>query len=327
MAKTVAKTLKKVSESRLGTAARTFLDCHCSMHAAGLTYFAMLALVPALCCVLVAAKAFGVDRLARDQINMRIDAMIQSVEKGQDDDLAKLAAPTCAPDESERKRIAAEEFASQARLISNSLFERIDSFDIGTFGWIGFVFLLWTLISSLGMVEVSFNEIAEVPKPRPVWKRAYAYLFIMVVLPVLASVAMSVPILKIVKDVLAATLGATWLTKWVSDGLIAVLDSILFRFAVSAVFATAFFAFFFKSMPNCRVSTRSAVKGGAFTAVAFFGWMKFCAIAQVGIAKSSALYGSFAFLPIVLAWIYMSWQIVLFGFCIVKACEEAREAQ
>ena len=321
MKKKIRETARKATESRLGVAARLFLDNHCSMHAAGLTYFAMLALVPALCGPLVAAKAFGVDRLARDQINTRIDAMIVSVEKGQDDDLAKLAAPTCAPDESERKRIAAEEFASQARLISNSLFERIDSFDIGTFGWIGFVFLLWTLISSLGMVEVSFNEIAEVPKPRPIWKRAYAYLFVMVVLPVLASVALSVPILKIVKDVLAATFGATWLTKWVSDGLVMVLDSTLFRLAVSALTATAFFAFFFKAMPNCRVSTRSALRGAVATAVLFGGWLKFCAVAQVGIAKSSALYGSFAFFPIVLAWIYMSWQIVLFGFCIVKAYE------
>ena len=316
--------MKKKIVNWFKTVITDFNSSHCAMHAAGLTYFAMLALVPALCCVLVAAKAFGVDRLARDQINMRIDAMIQSVEKGQDDDLAKLAAPACAPDESERKRIAAEEFASQARLISNSLFERIDSFDIGTFGWIGFIFLLWTLISSLGMVEVSFNEIAAVPKPRPIWKRAYAYLFVMVVLPVLASVAMSVPVLKVAKDVLTATFGATWLTKWFSDGLVAVLDSALFRLAVSVVAATAFFAFFFKAMPNCRVSTKGSLKGGAATAVLFGGWMKFCAVAQVGIAKSSALYGSFAFLPIVLAWIYMSWQIVLFGFCIVRACEEAR---
>ena len=35
--------------------------------------------------------------------------------------------------------------------------------------------------------------------------------------------------------------------------------------------------------------------------------------AQVGVANSSALYGSFAFLPIVLAWLYISWQIILMG--------------
>jgi uncharacterized BrkB/YihY/UPF0761 family membrane protein len=46
--------------------------------------------------------------------------------------------------------------------------------------------------------------------------------------------------------------------------------------------------------------------------------MKVCAVAQVGIAKSSALYGSFAFMPIVLAWLYMSWQIVLLGANMVE---------
>ena len=56
--------------------------------------------------------------------------------------------------------------------------------------------------------------------------------------------------------------------------------------------------------------------------------MKICAVAQVGIAKSSALYGSFAFLPIVLAWLYMSWQIVLLGACITHASMAvAEEAQ
>ena len=59
-----------------------FLDNHCSLHAAGLTYFSMLALVPVLCCIIVLAKAAHVDQYAREQINGRIDAMIAEVEKG-----------------------------------------------------------------------------------------------------------------------------------------------------------------------------------------------------------------------------------------------------
>jgi len=299
---------------------RSFFDNNCAMHAAGLTYFALLAVIPVLCCILVAAKTCRVDHYARQAINAKIDALITNVEKGQDDSLVKLTAQSEA--EREKKRIAAEEFACEARKISNKLFERIENFDVGTLDWIGFGFLLWTVVSSLGMVEVSFNQIWGVAKPRPVWKRAYTYLFIMVALPVLATVAMSLPIMNIVKNVIVATLGATWLTKWVGDGIVWFLEWSIFRLALTLLFASVFFGFFFWMMPNCRVRVRYAWYGGFVTAFLFGAWVKVCAVAQVGIAKSSALYGSFAFLPIVLAWLYMSWQIVLLGAIIVHSFEK-----
>ena len=68
-----------------------FLGNDCPMYAAGLTYFALLAAVPILCCILVAARACHVERYAKAQINERINAMIANVEKGQDDSLAQLA--------------------------------------------------------------------------------------------------------------------------------------------------------------------------------------------------------------------------------------------
>jgi uncharacterized BrkB/YihY/UPF0761 family membrane protein len=46
-----------------------FLENNCSIHAAGLTYFSMLAIVPMLCVVLVSAKYLGVDDLAKRSIN------------------------------------------------------------------------------------------------------------------------------------------------------------------------------------------------------------------------------------------------------------------
>ena len=294
-----------------------FLDNHGSMHAAGLTYFSMLALVPILCILLLAAKTFGAQDYVKAQINGQIDVMISNIEHGQDDDLAAVAASDDA--KREEKRLAAQEFGRQARDLSNQLFERIDQFDVGTLGWIGFGMLLWTVISSIGMVEVSFNEIWGVAKPRPIWKRALLYLFVSVVLPVLAALAMSVPVLNVVKNVIVATAGATSLTKWLSDGLVWFLDSWVLRFAITLGFASVAFAFVFAVIPNCRIRFRHAWWGGLVTAVVFGAWMKACAVAQVGIAKSSALYGSFAFLPIILAWLYMSWQIVLIGANMVHA--------
>jgi len=297
-----------------------FLDNHCPIHAAGLTYYALLALVPILCCILVLAKACGVVHYAREQINAQIDMTIANIENGQDDMLAKL--PIVNALDREKKRQAAEEFAAKARNISNTLFSRIEKFDIKTFGWIGFGFLLWTIISSLGTVEVCFNMIWGVKKRRPLWKRAYLYLFIIVVVPVMAAVAMSLPVLNVAKDVIVATLGATWLTQWVSDGLIWLLESLLFRMSFTLATSSLSFGFFLWVLPNCKVSFRHAWYGGLITAVLFASWMKICAVAQVGIARSSALYGSFAFLPIVLAWFYMSWQIVLLGANMVKAFDE-----
>ena len=299
-----------------------FLLNHCSMHAAGLTYFALLAIVPILCVLLVAAKACGVDEYARKGVNDYLDAMITNVERGQDDELLSVL-PQGDEKEREKKRVAAEFFAKQAREISNTVFERVEKFDISTFGWIGFGLLLWTVISSIGMVEVSFNEIWKVARPRPVWKRAYIYLLMALGMPVFAALAISPHLLNIAKNIILATLGATWLTKWAGDGVIWVLDLSLFRFAVSFVLSGLGFAVFFSVMPNCKVRFRCAMYGGLITAVLFCGWGKVCAVAQVGIAKSSALYGSFAFVPIVLAWMYMSWEIVLLGANMVHAFETA----
>ena len=113
-------------------------------------------------------------------------------------------------------------------------------------------------------------------------------------------------------------MGASWLTKWVSDGIIMILDSWLFRFAVMFAMTSVTFAFFYWLLPNCRVRWRHALYAGMITAALFGSWMKVCAVAQIGISKSSALYGSFAFLPIVLAWFYMSWQIILLGACMAR---------
>jgi len=53
--------------------------------------------------------------------------------------------------------------------------------------------------------------------------------------------------------------------------------------------------------------------GGLVTAILFIIWMAACAWLQVGVARTSKIYGSFAIVPILLAWVHVSWEIVLFG--------------
>ena len=295
----------------------------CSLHAAGLTYFSLMALAPTICLVLVLARACGAGDFARDRFNAYIDTMIVSVEKGPDEMPAFLAKGQ-SPDQAEARRLAARSFAVQAREAANGVFDRIAGYDIRAFGAIGVIMLLWTAISTLGMVEHSFNEVWEIPRARPIWKRAYLYALMAVTLPVMAALSASMPLLRLLRNFIAAAFSAIGISGLLPRLLLAVLEAPLIGWAFSLFIATLGFAFFLSFMPNRPVDRISALRGGLVTAFLFGSWIRLCAVAQIGISRSSAMYGSFAVLPIVLTWIYISWQIVLLGGSMTYAFAKLR---
>ena len=129
--------MKKAKALLLGSI-KNFLDARCSLHAAGLTYFALLSFVPVLCLSLLLAKTCGVGDVARTQINQRLDAYITQIETAHDDPdvVARMS-----PEKLKEKKEAAKALASQAREISNQLFDRAAQFDASTLGWIGLAML------------------------------------------------------------------------------------------------------------------------------------------------------------------------------------------
>jgi uncharacterized BrkB/YihY/UPF0761 family membrane protein len=186
--------------------AGAFRRNNCTMQAAGLTYFSMLAVVPLMCILLFAAKTCHVHDYAERHINERIDALIANMEQGTEDPLAKVVSADA--EAAERRRRTAGEFSQEARKVTAELFDRIEKFNVGTLGWVGFGFLLWTVISSMGMVEVSFNGIWGVEKPRKIWQRAWLYLLLALLLPPVAAAAMSLTVLAAVKSAIASVSGA-----------------------------------------------------------------------------------------------------------------------
>jgi YihY family inner membrane protein len=295
-----------------------FTAARSSLHAAGLTYFTMMSLIPVLCLLLLLARTLGMGEIARNEINRQIDVLITNVEKGQDKDIGVIPL---SEEVKKAKKEQAQIFAAEARKISNELFDRINNFNVGTLGWMGLAMLLWTAVSTLGTVETAFNEIWMIKKARPVWKRFLLYGFISTILPLIIALSVSMPVLQVVKNILSTVFGVTSITKYAGEALINLLDSTVFSIAVSSFFAIMAFTLFLYIMPNRKVSFLSALCSGMATAALFGCWIKICAVAQVGIANSNALYGSFAFLPIVLAWAYMSWQIVLIGGSMTYAFE------
>ncbi len=294
-----------------------------SLHAAGLTLFSILSAIPVLLLMLLLTKPCGMYDYARAKLVAYTDQGISSFfeqKTAATDTAAKDAKPVAegeAGQVGEDKKANGAEFGAQARQLRDQMLEQVDKkiagFSFGTMAIVGFLMLAWTVISMFGQVEASFNEIWNVEHDRGIVKKAVLYFLAVTVLPLLTVLAMSMPVLRLVKKALDATLGATSYTRWAGDALVSVLDSRLLGIVVTLLFASLAFAFVFKMMPNRRVSTRAAVEGGFITAVMMFALVKVCTLIQFGIADSSAAYGSFALLPILIIWINMSWKIVLLG--------------
>ena len=305
----------------------------CNLHAASLTFFSLMALIPILAMTLALARAFGGDDLAKRKINEALDGWMSEMEAGasaSEGEKKELPPPAEKPSEGVASESASaanavatgtgasapvkshaevtREFSAQMRSIVNDLLKQLDQISFGTLGGIGAAMLLWTVIGTLGKVEETFNEVWHVAKPRPIQRKMCDYLFTILILPFLMLAASTVPVAAKVTEITSKTLGHA-----ASGFAASLLQSGLFKLATTIFFSSLFFAFLLGFMPNTKVKVKPAMVGGFVTAILFAFWFKLCTMLQIGIGKYSALYGGFAMLPILLAWLYTSWEIIIIG--------------
>ena len=275
----------------------------CSLHAASLTFFSLMALIPVLALTLALARTFGGAELARKQIDAHLNGWMAQMEQA-----VEQRAATAGVAEGEVPKEVTQAFSAQVREIADKLFAQIDQIGFGTLGGVGAVMLIWTVIGVLGKVEASFNQVWGVERARPLVRKFADYLSAIIILPFLITAVSTVPVAAKLTQVMDKTVGGP-----VAEAFKTLLTSGLFKTSVTVAAGTLAFAFLLGFMPNTRVRTLPALAGGLVTIILFGGWLKLCAMLQIGIAKYSALYGGFAVLPILLMWVYTSWQIVLLG--------------
>ncbi|HEX5066311.1 MAG TPA: YhjD/YihY/BrkB family envelope integrity protein, partial [Myxococcota bacterium] len=73
------------------------------------------------------------------------------------------------------------------------------------------------------------------------------------------------------------------------------------------------FGMLYAFLPNTRVRWLSAAIGGTVAGVLTVGAQHLYLDLSVGVARANLFFGSFAALPLLFAWIYVLWAIVLFG--------------
>jgi membrane protein len=262
-------------------ASRGFVRDNCQKTASVLTYYSLLNVVPVVAVAFAMAKGFGLEKLIEKQI-------LEMAEK------ANWQA----------------DITTQIISFSHNLLNQAKG---GLIAGVGIVLLLWTVISIMGKIEESLNEIWEIKKARTMIRKFSDYMAIMVLGPVLLIISSSATILvasqvKVIVDKIA---------------VLGVFSKVIFLLLNLLPYASIWvlFTMLYLIMPNTKIPMRSAILGGvaAGTIAQIIQWIyiKF----QIGVASYGAIYGSFAALPLFLGMLQMSWMIVLFGAEIANANE------
>ncbi|HOJ52249.1 MAG TPA: YihY/virulence factor BrkB family protein [Syntrophales bacterium] len=195
-----------------------------------------------------------------------------------------------------------EEILAHVLTFSHSLLKNTKG---GLIAGAGLIVLFWAVIKVLGQIEYAFNDIWGVKKPRSFGRKCADYLSVMLICPVIIVLSGGVTVF------LSAQLSLVMNKFAVLGGL---RGSVLFFLRLLPyAMMWGLFTFLYFFLPNTRVRMASALLGGVVAGTIFqvvqWAYITF----QIGVARYNAIYGSFAALPMFLAWMQISWLILLYG--------------
>ena len=164
---------------------------------------------------------------------------------------------------------------------------------------LGIIMLLWVVYGLIGNIESVFNQIWQQKKGRSTVRKLTDYLSIMIIIPILIFLVCGLQIfshtmLSYVDGVLSATL--RFCLNWVPFILIIIVFTLVYMV-----------------IPNAKVKFTNALIAGAVAGTGFIAFQNLYINGQIWVSKYSAIYGSFAALPLLLLWLQMSWVICLYG--------------
>lgn len=171
----------------------------------------------------------------------------------------------------------------------------------GIFVGIGILFLIWTLISLLSNVEDTFNLIWGQKDGRSIWRKVSDYTAMLLILPVLMICASGINLL------LSSTLNAIFNFSFMTPIVAWILE------AASWVMIWLFFAAVYMLVPYTRVKFANACISGVIAGTGFMVLQWLFVTGTLYVTRYNAIYGSFAFLPLMLLWLQLVWVIILAG--------------
>ncbi len=248
-------------------AIRGFQNENLQTRASALTYNTLLAIVPLLAVLLGIAKGFGFQNTVRDALLDYFPGHQMELDKAFE---------------------FVESYLAQAQG--------------GVIIGIGLILLLYTVISLISSIEDTFNDIWQINKSRPWFRKISDYLALFVILPILMTSSSGIAIF-------VSTLQNSFLQHYVF--LTPIVELCLH--ITPYVFTSLAFAGLYIALPNTKVKIINGLIAGIIAGCAFQFFQLVYISGQIWVSKYNAIYGSFAALPLLLLWLQLSWLICLFG--------------
>ncbi len=169
----------------------------------------------------------------------------------------------------------------------------------------GIVLLLWAVIKLLTNAETAINNVWRVTSSRSVARRFTDYFSIMFVVPVLLLLILSINVFMTtnLKQLIAE--GGMW--RYAGNLLYSVMRILPY------VLVWILFVFLYMFVPTVPVKFRYAIVAGVIAGSVYQIVQWFYIRFQIGVSAYNAVYGSLAAIPLLLAWLQLSWSIVLWG--------------
>jgi len=265
-------------------AVRGFFRDRCLQQAAALTYGTIFSLPSVLAFAFAAAKGFNLyGKLKADAIEPFLKETFGARETG--------AAP-------------------ELRQAVDQIFTYVEKTDLSALGGVALAFVLYSVVKLLGAVEGSLNDIYGVKRARSLLRRVSDYLAIVVVAPVFLLTATALT--AFLESTGNAVLSLDAVQSAVGGQT--ALQTLQFASRFLPLFAVWFgMTFVYVTLPNTRVRFASAVIGGIVAGSVWQGIQVLHLAGQIHLARYNAIYASFAAVPMLLLWIYLSWSVFLIG--------------
>ncbi len=164
---------------------------------------------------------------------------------------------------------------------------------------VGIVFLVITSIMMMKNIEAALNRIWRVTEPRKGVSSFLLYWAVLSLGPLLIGFGL----------LLTSYITALPLYTSATE----VVGSARFLSIIPIVFSAIAFMLLYAAVPNCRVPIRHAFLGGVAAALMFEVAKRGFAFFVTQFPSYELIYGAFAAVPMFLAWIFISWVIILLG--------------